>query len=170
LENAGIPSGLSDEVAAHFIGLPETSPDNQAAGRSKAIFGHRAIRDEDLKLIDLACAAVIGGASLASGVSPWPTGAAVLAATIKTAYAWNKKGAYLRAPQVRILLALKANPDGLLLQGLTRWLADRYGQPPWNEDYVRQEMDGLKQVQLPDGTTVAMVMEDRYHLWFVAGI
>ena len=163
----GLPEPMSAEVAEQLSSLFE-KPAGPRPGFELA-FKRWAIRDDDLKMIDLVCSSLTVGAAAATGGPLLAVGAAALTALIKLTYSCLKKGAKITPTQQRLLLGLKADRRGKTIKDLAGWMHQAYPEDRFSTAVIETELAALQSIALADGTVVALVSKTA-GLWHAAGV
>ncbi|MDP1916399.1 MAG: hypothetical protein Q8L14_09150 [Myxococcales bacterium] len=132
------------------------------------------IRDDDLKLLDflltaLKAAAAVGFFSMGIAGAPLVGAAAGIGAVVAALFSQAaKKGATVDTFELRLLIMLKANPEGLSTEDITKILR-RCGEDV-AESAVTATLTGLAKRAVSDGSTTNFVSQDSKLLWRAAGI
>ncbi len=179
-ESATIPDELKEPIIARFYSDAGILEHKITRGGPNVHFqigqlgwSRWAIKNENLKLVEILAAAAlaIAGFATVTAASPAVLAVSLLAGTVALADRLKHKGVALTEEQYQILMTLKvigpATADDLAgrLSGL-----HIYGPGVWTVERTETALQALKSIRLSDGTIDDLVAQAGDQLWSTNGL
>ncbi len=179
-ESKTIPDELKEPIIERFYNSADILEHKIEVGRPGVHFqigqlgwSHWAIKNDNLKLVEILAAAALAVAAFATvaAASPWVLAVSLLAGCVALADRLKRKGISLTEEQYKILMALKVTGPTTAADLAARLSGQHiFGQGVWTEERAQQGLQALKTIRLLDGTTDDLVTETPDHLWSTNGL
>jgi hypothetical protein len=136
-------------------------------------WSHWAIKNDNLKLVEILAGAALAIAGFASvtGASPVVLAVSLLAGSVAVADRLKRKGVQLTEEQYRVLMSLKVIGPATAADLAARMSGlHLFGQGVWSEERMETALQALKSTRLLDGTTDDLVTQGVDKLWSTNGL